>query len=477
MNKMNEQILKKIKRILVCVLAFLRSRAGIGITVLLLLLLVVSLVIGSCVGSDSEDETTTDTESVSETTTFEPVESTEDTTAEAPAAETKRAIDNMEIPDTNWAYFLINRSNPVKDNFEDTIDLDYVYSNGTKYLLDSRITGFTEAMINDAYDDGVTLLICSGYRNLARQTTNFENSLRSYAGGRYNFATAYKLTSGYIAVPGTSEHHTGLAIDFVTPGYMYLDSGFEDTPAYKWLSENSYKYGFILRYPSEKSELTGINYEPWHFRFIGFEHAQKIYESGLCLEEYMEREKENYPDVKFNALGELIIPSEPLWYNLIKNAPETEKVTETETEIESEGESIESDSEETDIESDETEEDFPDWLKPVEDESDTDETDTDESDFDESDPDETDSDEIDSCESDTIFEDTDSTDFDTDSDTYTESDDTSEISDVETESVAETEESITETESEMTETDDTELVTESDSIAEINSESLDEEEV
>ncbi|MBP3292640.1 MAG: M15 family metallopeptidase, partial [Clostridia bacterium] len=91
----------------------------------------------------------------------------------------------------------------------------------------------------------------------------------------------------WVAIPGTSEHQTGLAVDIVALSYQLLDRGQEDTAEQKWLMENSYKYGYILRYPTDKSDITGIYYEPWHYRYVGKDVAKELYESGLCLEEYL----------------------------------------------------------------------------------------------------------------------------------------------------------------------------------------------
>ena len=321
-------------------LRFIKTKNGIVICTAALIIILSAVIIGAALSSDDNIK---QTDSVSEPVssfdtadTFieiisEPLDtgeldlepeipsSTTDTTSE----ERKLTLSEMEIPDTSWAYFIVNRSNPLPDGFENNIEFKSVWSNGRNYYLDYRAADFAECMINDAAEDGVTLLICSAYRSYARQTSNFENRLRAYASSKYSFEDAYALTAGYIAVPGTSEHHTGLAVDFITPGYMYLDDGFEETDAYKWLSENCYKYGFILRYPSEKSALTGINYEPWHFRFIGFEHAEKIHNSGLCLEEYMELDRETNPDIQITPLGSLNIPAEPAWYSSYLNPPPT----------------------------------------------------------------------------------------------------------------------------------------------------------
>jgi len=98
---------------------------------------------------------------------------------------------------------------------------------------------------------------------------------------------AYNLTKREIAIPGTSEHSTGLAVDIVVLSHQTLDEDFEKTEGFKWLSENAQKYGFILRYPKNKEEITGIKYEPWHYRYVGEENAKKINEQGICLEEYL----------------------------------------------------------------------------------------------------------------------------------------------------------------------------------------------
>ena len=92
-----------------------------------------------------------------------------------------------------------------------------------------------------------------------------------------------------VAVPGTSEHQLGLAVDIVDVNYQLLDTNQENTAVQKWLLENSWRYGFILRYPTDQTDVTGIVYEPWHYRYVGKEYAQDIYKKGLCLEQYLEQ--------------------------------------------------------------------------------------------------------------------------------------------------------------------------------------------
>jgi len=169
------------------------------------------------------------------------------------------------------------------------------------------------AMLLEMEANGVTdIFVTSAYRSYAYQTRLFENyqtkesstiseDARKYFGEAYiyenytskgktklTFSDAVEVVLSYSARPGTSEHQTGLCVDFVTEEYGdRLDENFEKTQAYAWLRDNAYKFGFILRYPKEKTELTGYSYEPWHYRFVGREAATDMHFSGLCLEEYL----------------------------------------------------------------------------------------------------------------------------------------------------------------------------------------------
>ena len=128
---------------------------------------------------------------------------------------------------------------------------------------------------------GRTIVPVSGWRSRAEQQAIWDDT-RAREGDAF--------TRQYVALPGCSEHQTGLALDIVAAGYQILDEEQEDTAEQKWLMENSWKYGFILRYPSEKSDITGIGYEPWHYRYVGKAAAADIYRTGVCLEEYLSQE-------------------------------------------------------------------------------------------------------------------------------------------------------------------------------------------
>lgn len=181
----------------------------------------------------------------------------------------------------DWNLVLVNIWNKLPDDFK--VELDKI---GVR-KMDSRIIETTKKMISDAKNDGVDLLLASSYRTVERQTQLFNEQIQKYKNLGYSDDDAYNNAKEWVAVPGTSEHHTGLALDIVTPTYQNLDYGFDTTDAFKWLYENCVDYGFILRYPKNKSEITGITYEPWHYRYVGVDAAKYIMENDLCLEEYL----------------------------------------------------------------------------------------------------------------------------------------------------------------------------------------------
>lgn len=178
---------------------------------------------------------------------------------------------------------LVNAQHPMSEEYA-PLELEKVQDD---YQMDARAAGPMRQMIADAREQGVELKLCSAYRTRARQQVNFQNSVRNYMTMGYSEEQSVMATARLIAEPGTSEHETGLAADIVTPDYQGLDEGYADTAAAKWLLENAASYGFILRYPADKTEITGIDFEPWHYRYVGARAAQEIMAQGLCLEEYV----------------------------------------------------------------------------------------------------------------------------------------------------------------------------------------------
>lgn len=184
-----------------------------------------------------------------------------------------------------WYLLLANVDHPLPENF---LPETQEVQNG--YQLDSRIASQARQMIEDARQDGVELLVCSAYRSIEKQTNLFNQMKQDYLAQGMSEEQAYAKTATAIAIPGTSEHQTGLAADIVTPSHQTLDPEFADTAAGQWLLEHAHEYGFVLRYPEEKQDVTKIIYESWHFRFVGKTHAKLMKEQNLCLEEYLELE-------------------------------------------------------------------------------------------------------------------------------------------------------------------------------------------
>lgn len=183
----------------------------------------------------------------------------------------------------DWKLVLVNKQHPVPK--------DYTFTLGTitdNMKCDVRIIDELLAMLQAAKKDGVELVICSPYRDYNRQTILFNRKIDYYMNKGYSYIEAYKIASITVTVPGASEHQIGLALDIVSDKYSSLDTGFGKTEAGIWLREHGYEYGFILRYPLGKEYITGIQYEPWHFRYVGKTAATTIMRNGITLEEFLE---------------------------------------------------------------------------------------------------------------------------------------------------------------------------------------------
>lgn len=204
----------------------------------------------------------------------------------------KKAPDLPEGNLDDWNLILLGP--PEENKIDEELDLDLTQFDTQR--VDSRAADAYASMRDAAAAEGITLYLRSGYRSMETQRQNYNGSVQRYLDAGKSREEAVRLTNEYYTVPGHSEHHTGLAFDIITPEYhnqIYsLDDRFADTDAYTWLRAHCAEYGFILRYPKEKEEETQIHFEPWHYRYVGMEHAQYIMEQGLCLEEYIELLKE-----------------------------------------------------------------------------------------------------------------------------------------------------------------------------------------
>lgn len=193
----------------------------------------------------------------------------------------------------SWNLVLVNPTHPVENiTQENLVELTVSQKrNGNGKYFDKRAADYVYQMFDAAKAEGIHLLSRSTFRTYNLQKTYFDSSYNGYLNQGLSEAEAKRRTLEYTAYPGTSEHHTGLAIDITTDEWEAagkgLNDSFADTDAAKWLKDNAHKYGFILRYPKDKEEITKIKFEPWHYRFVGVAAATEIYNTGVCFEEYL----------------------------------------------------------------------------------------------------------------------------------------------------------------------------------------------
>lgn len=187
----------------------------------------------------------------------------------------------------DWKLVLINKQHPIPDYYQ--VSLGTIKTVKGNEKCDERIIEDLLRMLQASQADGVNLAVSSPYRDYSWQTHLFNNKINAYMSRGLSYMEAYSVSSQTVTVPGASEHEIGLALDIAADDFPDLVEGFADTDEGKWLAEHSYEYGFILRYPKGKEYITGIVYEPWHFRYVGREAAAVIYEEQLTLEEFWDK--------------------------------------------------------------------------------------------------------------------------------------------------------------------------------------------
>ena len=211
----------------------------------------------------------------------EPTPSAEASPTVPPSVEPTRTPPDRD----SWNLILVNFENLLPDDF--TVP-QLVQLRSNQYV-DSRVYPALQQMMDDARAQGLEPLVCSSYRDWDTQVRLFNGEIQDWLDKGYPQEEAEAIAAIWVARPGTSEHQTGLTVDIVDMNYQLLDEAQEKTPVQQWLMAHCAEYGFILRYPTNKSDVTGIGYEPWHYRYVGVEAAQEIMELGLCLEEYLQR--------------------------------------------------------------------------------------------------------------------------------------------------------------------------------------------
>lgn len=180
--------------------------------------------------------------------------------------------DRPDIDPDDWMFILANPWNEIGDYTPELTTLE-------RQQFDVRIADAMEEFVSAARAEGLSVLLSSGYRSYAEQTYLFNRKV-----SEYGEAVAQTI----VARPGTSEHQTGLCCDITDRYYEMKDRSLENTELYQWMSAHCQEYGFIVRFPDGKEDVTGIIYEPWHFRYVGKEAAAYIMEHDLTLEEFLE---------------------------------------------------------------------------------------------------------------------------------------------------------------------------------------------
>lgn len=193
------------------------------------------------------------------------------------------SVDRKNNNGKDWQLTLVNPWNTLHTSYQvQTAEIDSRFGAGK--LFDARAVDDLNAMCEAALEDGVSLSVISAHRTYDYQKMLYDNEVAEYKA--YNPGCsedeALKGAATEVARPGTSEHNLGLAVDFNS-----VEQSFEQTDAFEWLNEHCTEYGFILRYSPSTQDITGVIYEPWHYRYVGKENAKKIKKSGLTLEEYV----------------------------------------------------------------------------------------------------------------------------------------------------------------------------------------------
>lgn len=302
----------------------------------ILFLLILTLTLQGCVTSnpyqiestETTESTVTSTHQTTTTTVTTLVTNSPTTTSPSPSDEkdpeyvyhSQGAKDLQAYLTTNDPHYL-KLMNKVQNEFGEK---DFVPNNltlldpsvtpeGKEIELDKHVAQAVYAMLSEMAYDGITdIRVTSGYRSLSYQKELYNYYLKkemasfsaeayahlglSYITNKYDMEKdqgldlndARQVVLSYSAYPGTSEHQTGLCVDFITLKMTGLTNVFENTAAFEWLSQNAHRFGFIMRYPKDKTNVTGYAYESWHYRYVGRDAATEIYESNLTLEQYRE---------------------------------------------------------------------------------------------------------------------------------------------------------------------------------------------
>jgi D-alanyl-D-alanine carboxypeptidase len=179
--------------------------------------------------------------------------------------------------ESTWCLILVNKRNPIPKQY--ALELTTL---SNKEKVDKRMYPALQALFNAARADGVYPIVASGYRSAKKQQRLLTEKIAAYKASGYSASKAQAKAESWVAPPGRSEHQIGLDVDINADGVR--SAGPE---VYTWLADHAHQFGFILRYPPDKTAITGVVGETWHYRYVGVEAATEIHQRGICLEEYL----------------------------------------------------------------------------------------------------------------------------------------------------------------------------------------------
>ena len=235
----------------------------------------------------SESSSSEETSSKTENEISSEPESSESSSEEISSETEIPPAPEIPTPEDSSVLILVNPWNYIPEDY--VPELEKVQG---KYNMDIKAAESARNLVAAAKEAGFNMQLCSAYRTVEKSAQLYKNKVNEYIGYGYSEADAKVEAAKWVAPPGTSEHHTGLAMDLVSSDYWNyysdLEHDYEKFDSFRWMYEHCAEFGFILRYPKDKQDITGITYEPWHYRFVGIEAATYIMENGLCLEEYLE---------------------------------------------------------------------------------------------------------------------------------------------------------------------------------------------
>ncbi len=203
--------------------------------------------------------------------------------ADSMVASSKKVFVSKTVSKDDWNLILVNEDTPIPEGFE--VKLEKITGG---QLVDARIVTPLNEMFTAMRAEGLSPMVCSGYRTIEKQHNLFEDDIKQQVRLGATYDQAFYKAKEQTALPGASEHHTGLAVDIVGKSHQSLNAAQARTKEALWLAEHCAEYGFILRYPADKKDITGIAYESWHFRYVGEEAAEYIMENKIAFEEFVE---------------------------------------------------------------------------------------------------------------------------------------------------------------------------------------------